>query len=195
MNNFKKFMAITSCAVILFSFAACGKKAADDATTTAAPTTQATTAEPTTVKVPEKHERLQTPDKLVVWENGKKVEYSKNKESGEKKVNLATASANDSTTKGDKFSAYTKAVTEADIDAMKKSGSCFEFVYNKDQNHKYLGEEVSYDTVIIATSGDHVNTIFFIKDKKLAGKPVYVEKGAQNAKALSERVLGSIASK
>ncbi len=190
MNNFKKFMAITSCAVILFAFAACGKKA-DDATTTA-PATQATTVEATT-KRPQAHERLSVPAKLVVWTKGEKVEYTRG--SNEKKVSLPTAAINDSTTKGDKFSAYSKAVTEADIEAMKKDGSCFEFVYDKEQHHAYLGEDVHYNTVIIATSGEHVNTMFFLKDSKLAGKPIYVEKGAQNQKALSERIVSSIASK
>ena len=191
MNNFKKFIAITSCAAMLFSFVACGKKVADDATTTA-PATQATTVEATT-KVPEVHERIAPPSKLIVWTKGEKVEYTPDK--NERKVNLPTAAANDSTTKGDKFSAYTKAVTEAEIEKMKKEGSCFEFVYNKEQHHSYLGEDVHYDTLVIATSGDHINTMFFLKGSKLAGKPVYVEKGAQNKQALSERVLGSIASK
>ena len=191
MNKFKKFMAITSCAVILFSFAACGKKTADTATT-AAPATKAPVVETTKIH-PTVKERINAPSKLVVWTKGEKVEYTA--ATNERKVNLPTAATNDSVRNGDKVSAYAKAVTEADVEAMRKQGSCFEFVYDKEQHHSYLGEDVSYDAVVIATSGEHIDTMFFLKGSKLAGKPVHFEKGAQNEKALSERIVSSIASK
>lgn len=194
MNNLKKFIAIASCAVTLFSFAACGKKAAEE--TTAAPTQalggSVVTTEVTT-KTPEVHERIGVPEKLVIWENGKKVEYSRKKDI--KKVSLPTAAINDSTVKGDKFVKYEKAVTKADIEAMKKSGSCYEFIFNVDQKQGYLGEEVKYNKLVIATSGDHVNVMFFLKGSELVGSPVYVEKGANNEKALSERMVSSLANK
>ncbi len=187
----KKFIAIITCLVLVFSFVACGKTAPEE-TTTAATTAaenkaEATTEEQTTIVLSVPEIRLSLPKALNVWTKGEKITYT----TEETKTKTCTAAVNDSMGKGDIFTTSNKEITAETIEDMKNSNSCIEFVYDKDQKNAFTGETIVYDTVVIATSGDYIDIICFLKGSDVVGKTA-VTKGDLNEAPLSERVLSSV---
>lgn len=179
MNKFKKFIAIAACAAMVLSFAACGGNGGEETTTAQKTTVAETTTSPLTVV----ETRFSVPASMNVWTKGEKVTYK----DGETKIMTVTASLNDSVSR-DKFS---KSKSTADFKALKKSGSCVEIFYDKDQTAAFFGEKVIYDQVVVATSGDNMDIIYLLKDSALAGA-IKAEKGEQSKKSVSENVLSAV---
>ncbi len=181
MNKFKKFMAIASCAAIVLSFAACGDNAKEETTT------ETTTAAETTTSPMENAEtRFSHVASMNVWTKGKKVSYKK----GETKVMTATAALNDSV-KNDIFAESKTNATAELLESIKKNDACIEFSYEKEQTAAFLGDEFNYDQVIVAITGEHVNTIFFLKDGKSVGSTIEVTK-CVSKKTVSENVSSAV---
>lgn len=191
----KKFIALITCLVLVFSFVACGKTAPEEETKAAKTTVAATeetkaekpTEKPTSVPLNVPEIRLSVPKSLNVWTKGEKITYKPK----DQKTGACTAAVNDSKGKGDTFSVSDADITAETIEDMKKKDSCIEFVYDKDQKNAFTGDSIVYDTVVIATSGDYIDIICFLKDGEVVGKTA-VKQGKGNEKSLSERVLSSV---
>ncbi len=165
--------------VIVLSFAACGGKGEEETTTEKAVVTETTTSP--MVNAETRFSHLAT---MNVWTKGEKVSYKK----GETKVMTATAALNDSV-----IHDTLKVVdTKADFEAMKKNNSCVEITYEKDMVASFSGKKVTYDQIIVATSGKILNTIFFLKDGAVAGSPIQVT-NAEGRKTLSENIASAVA--
>ncbi len=180
----KKFLAMLMAGIMLLSFAACGGKGEEE-TTTAAETTVAETTTSPMVNAETRFSHLAT---LTVWTKGKKVTYKE----GETKVMTSTAALNDCV-----IHDTLKVVdTKADFEKMKKSASCIELNYKKDKVAIFSGDKVTYDQIIVATTGDALNTIFFLKDGVLAGAPIEVTPGKDEdgnvRKTLSENLATAV---
>ncbi|MBR3588936.1 MAG: hypothetical protein IKL16_05180 [Clostridia bacterium] len=176
----KKIIAILMAGIMLLSFAACGGNGNEEETTTG----ETTVAETTTSPMVNADTRFSHKATMNVWTNGKKVAY----ESGATKIMTATATLNDSVI----YDTLTVTDTKADFKAMKKA-SCVEITYEKDQVASFSGKKVTYDQIIVATSGEGVplNTIFFLKDGATAGAPIAV-KAAEGRKTLSENLTTAV---
>ena len=176
----KKIIAILMAGIMLLSFAACGSNGNEEETTTIAETTVAETTTSPMVNAETRFSHIAT---MNVWTNGKKVAYKQ----GETKVMTATASLNDSVI----HDALTVLDAKADFEAMKKA-SCVEINYAKDQIASFSGKKVTYDQIIVATSGEvKLNTIFFLKDGAVAGDAIEV-KAAEGRKTLSENISTAV---
>ena len=174
----KKIIAIMLCVAMVFTFAACGGKDAEETTT------EAKAVETTTSPMVNAETRFSHLATMNVWTKGEKVLYEK----GATKVMTATAALNDSV-----IHDTLKVVdTKADFEAMKRNDSCVEITYEKDMVASFSGKKVTYDQIIVATSGKLVNTIFFLKDGAVAGSPIGVT-NAEGRKTLSENLAGAVA--
>lgn len=175
----KKFIAILMAGLMVFAFAACGGNGEEE-TTTAVETTVAETTTSPMVNAETRFSHIAT---MNVWTKGKKVSY----EEGATKIMTATAALNDCV-----IHDTLKVVdTKADFNAMKKNASCVEINYTTDKVAIFSGDKVTYDQVIVATSGDFLNTIFFLKDGAVAGAPIEV-KAAEGRKALSTNMSTAV---
>lgn len=182
MNNFKKIIAIASCAAMVLSFAACSGAKAPEETTTQVKTT---VAETTTNPLHSAETRFSHLANMNVWTKGKKVSYKE----GERKIGAATAALNDSV-KNDKFSASKKKISLEQIDAMKKTASCIELVYAKEQTGNFVGETFKYDQFFVAMTGDNVNTIVFLKGGKIVNTIDVTKESSE--KTISENVSSAV---
>ena len=175
----KKIIAILMAGIMLLSFAACGGNSEEETTTTA----ETTVAETTTSPMVNAETRFSHIATMNVWTKGSKVSYKQ----GETKIMTATATLNDSVI----HDTLTVSDAKADIAAMKKA-SCIEITYEKDQVASFSGKKVTYDQIIVATSGDvTLNTIFFLKDGAIAGDAIAV-KAAEGRKTLSENLSTAV---
>ena len=177
----KKIIAILMAGIMLLSFAACGGNSEEEETTTTAETTVAETTTSPMVNAETRFSHIAT---MNVWTNGKKAAYKQ----GETKIMTATATLNDSVI----HDTLTVSDAKADIAAMKKA-SCIEITYEKDQVASFSGKKVTYDQIIVSTSGDGapLNTIFFLKDGAVAGDAIAV-KAAEGRKTLSENLTTAV---
>ncbi len=182
MKSFKKFIAIASCAAVVLSFAACGKNAKENETTT---NPETTVAETTTNPLHNAKTRFSHLADMTVWTAGKKVDYKE----GERKISAATAALNDSV-KNDKFAASSKKITAETIETMKNKASCIELKYKKDQAGQFTDKEVKYDQIYVAMTGDNLNTIVLLNDGKIVSI-LDVAKGASK-KTVSENVASAV---
>ena len=184
----KKFMAMVTCLILVLSFAACGKKAESTETTTAAEKTtvaeETTVVETTTtltnVETRFSHKKIKS---MIVWEKGKKVNYK----ADATKVMTATAALNDSVVNDD----FIKSDKKANFDDVKKKTSCVEINFKDDQTAKFTDEKIVYDQVIVPTTGDYVNIIFFLKDGAVVGA-IEAVKGEASEKTVSENVSSAV---
>ncbi len=177
----KKFIAILMAGLMVFAFAACGGNGEEETTTAAEKTTVAETTTSPMVNAETRFSHIAT---MNVWTKGEKVAYKE----GETKIMTATAALNDCV-----IHDTLKVVdTKADFAAMKKNASCVELSYEKDKVAIFSGDKVVYDQVIVATSGDGLNTIFFLKDGAVAGSPIEVI-AAEGRKTLSENIATAVA--
>lgn len=174
----KKFLAMLMAGAMLLSFAACSGKGDAEETTAA----ETTVAETTTSPMVNANTRISHQGTLTVWTKGKKVEYKK----GETKIMTATAALNDCI----KYDTLKAVDTKADLEKMKKSASCIEMNYDKDQVQTLTGDKVTYDQIIVAMTGDALNTIFFLKDGKVVGSPIAVTAG-KNDKGEARKALST----
>ena len=175
----KKFIAILMAGLMIFAFAACGGNGEEE-TTTAAETTVAETTTSPMVNAETRFSHIAT---MNVWTKGKKVSY----EEGATKIMTSTAALNDCV-----IHDTLKVVdTKADFEKMKKEASCIEITYTTDKVATFSGKSVTYDQVIVATSGDALNTIFFLKDGTVAGSPIEVTP-AEGRKTLSENISTAV---
>ena len=183
----KKFLAILMAGMMVLSLAAC-KGSGEGETTTAADSKETTLAETTTSPMVNAETRFSHIASLTVWTKGKKVDYKED----ETKVKTATAALNDCV-----IHDTLKVVdTKADFEKMKKSASCVEFNYKEDKVAIFSGEKVTYNQVIVAMTGDALNTLFFLKDGAVAGAPIAVEPGTDKKgnprKTLSENISTAV---
>ncbi len=175
----KKLIAILMAGIMLLSFAACGGNGNEDETKKG----ETTVAETTTSPMVNAETRFSHKATMNVWTKGEKVSY----EQGATKIMTATASLNDSVI----HDTLTVSDAKADFEAMKKE-ACVEINYEKDQVASFSGKKVTYDQIIVATSGKTVlNTIFFLKDGATAGAPIAVA-AAEGRKTLSENIASAV---
>lgn len=175
----KKIIAILMAGVMLLSFAACGGNGEEEETKKG----ETTVAETTTSPMVNAETRFSHKATMNVWTKGKKVSYDQ----GAVKIMTATAALNDCVI----HDTLRVSDAKADLEAMKKA-SCVEITYEKDQVASFSGKKVTYDQIIVATSGDvTLNTIFFLKDGATAGAPIAVTP-AEGRKTLSENLLTAV---
>ncbi len=117
---------------------------------------------------------------MNVWTKGEKITYKE----GETKIMTATAALNDCVI----HDTLMLSDARVDFEKMKKNASCVELNYNKDMVARFTGTNVTYDQVIVATSGDKaLNTIFFLKDGAVVGSPIKATAG-KGRNTLSENL-------
>ena len=174
----KKFIAIIMCLTMVLSFAACAGNGEEEATKG-----ETTVAETTTSPMVNAETRFSHLATMNVWTKGEKVSY----EEGATKVMTATAALNDTVI----YDTLKAVDTKADFEDMKKNASCVEINYTSDKVAIFSGEKVTYDQVIVATSGKLLNTIFFLKDGAVAGAPIEVT-AAEGRKTLSENMSTAV---
>ncbi len=175
----KKFIAILMAGIMLLSFAACGGNGNEEETKKG----ETTVAETTTSPMVNAETRFSHKATMKVWTKGTSVDY----EQGATKIMTATATLNDSVL----YDTLRVSKAKGDFEAM-KNASCVEINYEKDQVASFSGEKVTYDQIIIATSGKvKLNTIFFLKDGAVAGDAIEVE-AAEGRKTLSENISTAV---
>lgn len=175
----KKIIAILMAGIMIFAFAACGGNGEEE--TTAGETTVAETTTSPMVNVETRFSHIAT---MNVWTKGEKVSY----EEGATKIMTATAALNDCVI----HDTLTVSDAKADFEKMKKNASCVEINYTSDKVASFSGKKVTYDQIIVATSGDNLNIIFFLKDGATAGSPIKVA-AAEGRKTLSENIATAVA--
>lgn len=177
----KKLIAILMAVLMLASFAACGGNGDAEETTTKGETTVAETTTSPMANVETRFSHIAT---MNVWTKGKKVSYKE----GATKIMTATAALNDCVIHDTlKVSSAT-----ADFEEMKNKASCVEINYTEDKVATFSGEKVTYDQIIVATSGKTaLNTIFFLKDGTVVGSPIEVTPGADR-KPISESLSTAV---
>ena len=175
----KKIIAILMAGVMLLSFAACGGNNEEEETKKE----ETTVVETTTSPMVNAETRFSHKATMNVWTKGEKVAY----EQGAVKIMTATAALNDCVI----HDTLRVSDAKADFEAMKKA-SCVEITYAEDQIASFSGKKVTYDQIIVATSGDvTLNTIFFLKDGAVAGDAIAVT-AAEGRKTLSENILTAV---
>ncbi len=175
----KKIIAILMAGIMIFAFAACGGNGDEEETKG-----ETTVAETTTSPMVNAETRFSHIATMNVWTKGEKVSY----EEGATKIMTATAALNDCVI----HDTLTVSDAKADFEKMKKSASCVEISYTSDKVASFSGKKVTYDQIIVATSGDNLNTIFFLKDGAVAGSPIKVT-AAEGRKTLSENISTAVA--
>ena len=176
----KKFIAILMAGIIVLAFAACGGNGEEETTTKG----ETTVAETTTSPMVNAETRFSHIATMNVWTKGEKVSYKE----GATKIMTATAALNDCVI----HDTLKVSDAKADFEEMKKKASCVEINYKEDKVASFSGKKVTYDQIIVATSGDVVlNTIFFLKDGAVAGSPVEVT-AAEGRKTLSENLSTAV---
>lgn len=177
----KKIIAILMAGIMIFAFAACGGNGEEETTTKKAETTVAETTTSPMANVETRFSHIAT---MNVWSKGKKVSY----EEGATKIMTATAALNDCV----RYDTLKVSDAKADFEDMKKNASCVEINYTEDKVASFSGKKVTYDQVIVATSGKTpLNTIFFLKDGAVAGAPISVIP-AEGRKPISESISTAV---